>query len=181
MPGTIGIDMGSTNMMLGYLNTDMKFVACWQFKNTITELVDNKGVPLHVRIRRFKKEFISYLDKWKPRRVMAERFMPRGIRGTLIEVVNIMIGVMAAICVRRKINFRVLTASTWKNSLNKRFRRTKNDNPLNRLYKAFKIKQRHYIDAMLIAHYRNDPKFTALQSVNSTIKKLTRPISKLEA
>lgn len=165
MPGTIGIDMGSTNMMLGYLNAELKFVACWQFKNTITELVDNKGVPLHVRIRRFKKEFISYLDKWNPRRVLAERFMPRGIRGTLIEVVNIMIGVMAAICVRRKINFRVLTASTWKNSLNKRFRRTKNDNPLNRLYKAFKIKQRHFVDALLIAHYRNDKRFNDLVSL----------------
>lgn len=165
--------MGSTNMMLGYLNAELKFVACWQFKNTITELVDNKGVPLHVRIRRFKKEFISYLDKWNPRRVLAERFMPRGIRGTLIEVVNIMIGIMAAICVRRKINFRVLTASTWKNRVSARFKKeTDSVKPMEFIYKNFKVKQRHYVDALLIAHFRNDPSFSKFKNIQYLVRQL---------
>lgn len=49
--------------------------------------------------------------------VVAERFQARGLKGTTIESINMMLGVLAV----TYSNLTVYTASTWKNSFNRKF------------------------------------------------------------
>lgn len=73
---------------------------------------------------------------------VAERFMSRGHGGTLIESVNMMLGRLSGI---PKHNPILLSASTWKNRVNKFF-------DLKEFYKQVRVEP-HEIDALLMAMY----------------------------
>lgn len=51
--------------------------------------------------------------------VIAERYMSRRMGGTTIEAVNLMIGVIAQLCVARGLHLICIPASQWKNEINR--------------------------------------------------------------
>lgn len=72
-----------------------------------------------------KKEIIAYMktisslvQRHEPVVWVAERYMTRGIKGSLIEMVAIMIGAVFGIY-HRKMAFRFIIAAEWKNQANK--------------------------------------------------------------
>lgn len=75
------------------------------------------GKHMHYQIKRFKQEMKKLRDKYKPDLVSIERFQSRGLRGTTIECICIMIGFMLDIF--RKQKPYIFLASTWKNRINR--------------------------------------------------------------
>ena len=63
--------------------------------------------------------------------VVAERFQSRGLKGTTIEAINMMLGALAVTYPQ----LTIYTASTWKNSFNRKF---ENSNALKELYEDLK-------------------------------------------
>ena len=75
-----------------------------------------------------------------------ERFMARGMKGTTIELVNIMIGYLSAMWKsRNKRSFKLLTAAQWKNEWNRR-------SDLKEFYKKASCEV-HQVDAIGIGMY----------------------------
>lgn len=175
---SLGIDLGSRNTMLAVAHPKRGFGETKHFQSPIRALVDKPKLSLMRSIKVFIKEFGSDLDRIKPGRVTAERFLTRGFRGAGIEMINFMLGMMAAECFHRGIKFQAITASTWKNAINRRFN---NKEALRTVYKGFKIKERHYVDAFLIAHFRFDKKFTKLKSIDDIVKKIQVRIKKAQS
>lgn len=81
-----------------------------------------------------------------------ERFQTRGICGDTIESISLMLGVLSMWSLDHKIPIRLITASQWKNQINRKV-------DLKALYKEHKltskksVKAIHEFDAMLIGVY----------------------------
>lgn len=98
-------------------------------------------------IKRFsteKEKFINEINTWlqfgKPDAIVAERFQARGLRGTTIECVCIMLGLLASF----KLPILLITAATWKNRYQSRFAIN-----LKSLYKEI-LTAPHQLDSALI-------------------------------
>jgi hypothetical protein len=112
-------------------------------KNTIQDL---KHQNLKETVLKFHHEIESIIDTYKVTEISMERFVSRGLLGSLSEYICIMQGILA---INPKIQvFNLVTAATWKNSFNKSYK-------LNDFYKqAKKLKiQAHEIDAVMIGLY----------------------------
>jgi hypothetical protein len=98
----------------------------------------------------FMREIAEIFRKVKPDVVVIERFQARGLMGPTIELISVMIGLIASLLTDlaekegRHIIFRVLTASTWKNSVNRVV-------SLDNLYERVSAKDKHRMDACLMA------------------------------
>lgn len=81
-----------------------------------------------------------------------ERFQTRGLCGDTIESISLMLGVLSMWCLEKEVPIRLITASQWKNQLN----RVVN---LKELYKEHKLTSKkslkaiHEFDALLIGLY----------------------------
>lgn len=101
-------------------------------------------------IKRFERDMIALRRRWKPDHVYFERFQSRGLKGTTIECINIMLGIM--IRVFHDLDPRLLLASTWKNRIGRRL-------DLKSSYKDFGLTRKHSpktpheLDATLIGFY----------------------------
>ena len=140
------IDPGKVNMGYGiiqYNNNKYRIVKRGKIKNTIQDL---KPYNLKEVVLRFHKEIEEMIDKFSITEITMERFVSRGIRGSLSEYICIMQGILA---INPKITaFNLVTAATWKNTFNKVY-------DLNEFYKqAKKLKlENHEIDAVMIGLY----------------------------
>lgn len=74
--------------------------------------------PLQEQLPIFEHFWSGVLDEFKPDMFMVERYQARGGKGTTIECVSIMNGVIASLCLDRGIDFQMITAATWKNRVN---------------------------------------------------------------
>jgi len=70
----------------------------------------------------FYRTINTLMSEYRPNIVIAERFQTRGLKGTTIEAISIMLGVIALYCHRNKIQFILVTAATWKNQANRLFK-----------------------------------------------------------
>ena len=115
---------------------------------TINDLTQDLFTADHVK---FIEAFLAFIDEYKPDEIMAERFISRGLKGSMGEKVSAMLFTMATICWYRNIKFTLVAAQAWKNTFNKRhFYPAK----LDELYKMVgKTKNAHRVDSCLIACY----------------------------
>lgn len=150
----LSFDPGTSNFAFSiqdYVFEDNKLratvVGTGMFNKCITQL---HGKHMHHQIRRFRKAMIKLRDKYKPDLVSIERFQSRGLKGTTIECICIMIGFMLHIF--RKQQPKIFLASTWKNRINRLvdLKATYTDYELQ---KKASTKTPHELDATLIGFY----------------------------
>lgn len=113
----LSFDPGSVNMGCSLIDIDRETKQIKVLANTV--LMN----PLH-DIKQFSRERILFLDeisswieKGNPNAIVAERFQSRGIKGTTIECVCMMLGMLSMF----NLPTLYITASTWKNRYQKRF------------------------------------------------------------
>lgn len=167
----LGFDMGPKNLAFGvYANSKKaKWVkASGMMQHPISDLT--KGFDNHLDAFHF--EYESLLLKHRPKLILAERFISRGLRGGTIEKVCIMLGLMATVAKRYGIEFKFVTPAAWKNSINRVI-----DKRLNELYKEFPGKCIHRIDAILMAYYARWGNFDKL-NYKKTVNVLTKHFKK---
>ncbi len=144
----LGLDPGTTNFGWSVIEVSdrlgVKVLGVGLVKNTIKGLTGN----LEQDYRAFKDEIYSLLMEQRPNVIVAERFMSRGMKGTTIEAVNIMIGGLMSISQEEgPDDTRLVTAAQWKNELNKVVN-------LETVYQTCKPLTAHECDSMMIALYR---------------------------
>lgn len=142
----LAIDPGKVNMgysIIQQKGSKYRILKRGMVKNTIRDL---KPVNLKDTVSIFNNEIDDLIETFSVSEVSMERFVSRGLLGSLSEYICIMQGIIS---IHPKIStFNLITAATWKNSFNKRY-------ALKEFYKqAKKIKiQPHEIDALLIGLY----------------------------
>jgi hypothetical protein len=123
-----------------------KILATGMIKDCIRTLNED----VYEELARFERELVRIRDYYKPDIAVFERFQSRGLKGTTIECINMMLAIL--IRVFRKCKPRLFLASTWKNRINKRA-------DLKATYKEFKLTSKkspktiHEFDATLIGFY----------------------------
>jgi Holliday junction resolvasome RuvABC endonuclease subunit len=75
--------------------------------------------PIVPSLIKFYEKISEIFDLYEPDVVCIERFMSRGLGGTLIESVSMMIAVICLICLHRNIQIYTCVASEWKNEVNR--------------------------------------------------------------
>lgn len=91
----------------------------------------------------FVDEVTSWIETFHPKAMVAERFQSRGLRGSTVECVSMMLGILSMF----NLPTLFITAATWKNQYQKRF----NVN-LREIYKTIDTTP-HQLDASLIGHF----------------------------
>ncbi len=139
----LSFDPGSTNMGVTCLEYDE---ATQQFKVLADAVLMH---PLH-DLKKFtegRDAFLAEVNSWiyqyDPQAIIAERFQSRGLRGTTIECVCIMLGLLASL----QLPVLFITAATWKNRYQKRF-----NIDLREIYKEIQVAP-HQLDSCLIGCY----------------------------
>jgi len=148
----LGHDPGRTHYGIAAIEVDsntgrMSILQCGEVKNTISNIARS----FRQTCRSFRLEIKEWVDEFEPDAQVIERFMTRGIGGTLIEEVGISIGIVTT-NFRTRANgtpmpFKLLPASQWKNDFNR-----KSPTLLNDYYPRVRISP-HQIDAALLARY----------------------------
>ena len=107
-------------------------------------------------LRRFGEEITQVVDKYEITHIAVEKFVNRGIKGKIIECINVMIGYLFWMAVDRDLQIKTVGSLTWKPAFN----RFHGPDALSELYqksKDFKIGRRaiplHPIDSVLIGLY----------------------------
>ena len=91
-----------------------------RIKNKKIKRVDLPNYPpIAPSMIKFYSKISEIFDIYKPDVVCIERFMSRGLGGTLIESVSMMIAVICLICLHRNIKIFTCVASEWKNEVNR--------------------------------------------------------------
>lgn len=111
-------------------------------RNTVKEL----KFGVRDQVAGFVSEVSHIMDEYGVTGVVMERYMTRGIGGTTIESVNMMIGIVQALCSRRGCSFMLLPASQWKNEFNRH-------SSLESFYAAASGCTPHQLDAVGIGLY----------------------------
>ena len=92
-------------------------------------------------------DFINEVQAWitcfKPKGIVAERFQSRGLRGSTVECVSMMLGMLSML----NLPFYFITASTWKNAYQRRFAIDLKD-----IYQEINVVP-HILDSALIGCY----------------------------
>lgn len=119
-----------------------RVLECGILSNTLTDLKDHPWVQL----QKYNTEVMSICNKYKCTDIIVERFQSRGLKGTLVECIGLMLGYLLA---KSPVDVKLITAATWKNSMNRRF-------PLKQAYGLHhhKVMPPHVLDATLMAFYR---------------------------
>jgi hypothetical protein len=141
-PRILSCDPGSRNFGIAVVATDgsqVKVAANSILTNPIHDLTKFESQK-----QVFLREVGGWIDLYKPNALVVERFQTRGLGGPLIEMVSSMNALMSGYFNLKTL---LITASTWKNYMQRRF-----EFDLNELYKEFAIPP-HQIDASLIGVY----------------------------
>lgn len=147
----LSLDPGSRNFGISCVGLDSKgrvvVLANSVLTNPITNLVSNVGDSINI----FHDEIARWVRMYRPDGFIMERFQSRGGRaGPLIELVS---GMTLSVCTEyRHLPCKLITAATWKNKFNRRFREDEDDKPLDGFYKICRTTP-HQLDASLIGVY----------------------------
>lgn len=164
----LGIDPGKVNAAFAVIEVQLspfryRILEHGMLLDTLTEMV---GSDIQVRADRFKREVRKIIRKHKPTYLIAERYQTRGPKGTNVELVNVMLGLLLSVGIK---NTCLITASQWKNQWNKVYK-------LDDFYQEAGVVV-HQIDAVNIAFYGASvwfgvPFFQQLSNLDVFIKKL---------
>lgn len=75
--------------------------------------------PLVPSMVEFYNKVNKIVDTYQPTAIVVERFQSRGLKGSTIEAVSMMISTIALIAISRDIHFFTTTAGAWKNKYNR--------------------------------------------------------------
>ena len=166
----LAIDPGTVQFAYCVVKNN-KVVKATMLLNPIHKMTDNDLL--------FIKEINEILDIYKPKEVIIERFLIRRFLTPTVETVSYMIGIIRIICLNKKIEFKKITASTWKNALKKHF-------DLKEFYinnwKLYKLPP-HPIDAMIINKFNiNGLKFESrdVKWIKDNIPKCVKTFTKVK-
>jgi Holliday junction resolvasome RuvABC endonuclease subunit len=95
---------------------EIKILASGMMTHTLTDLV---GSTVHQETLLFKQEVNQIMTDYDPQFLIAERYMSRGMGGSTIELVNIMIGILASMWTHSSDRILFIPAAQWKNEFNK--------------------------------------------------------------
>lgn len=118
----LGMDPGVTNHAWTALKVDrenfrIEILGSGMIKATIKSLIGNAAMPS----KRYAAEIISLLEEFKITHIVAERYQTRGVKGSTIEFVNNMLGIVSSVSswgsLDREVKY--ITAAQWKNEWNK--------------------------------------------------------------
>lgn len=141
----LSFDPGTRNMgiaCVGVNGDKVDVIANSILTNPITSFVGNF---MHQR-RIFLEEVQRWVNLYKPKAFIAERFQTRGNGGPLIELVSTMNAIIGMIDPNLPVKY--IVASQWKNAFNRRF----GDGSLDDLYLNC-LTAPHQLDATLIGCY----------------------------
>lgn len=151
MPHILALDPGKTNFgyaVLQYRDTkkgrEYRLREHGHIKNTVNDL---KPVNLLAAFDTYRQEILSIINRFNITEVVAERFVSRGLLGSLSEYVCNMQGITASI--PGLTVFQLVMPATWKAAFNKNFK-------LNDFYKVVKKEAGmtpHQLDAVCIGLY----------------------------
>jgi Holliday junction resolvasome RuvABC endonuclease subunit len=118
----LAIDPGVTNAAWAILRVShsgiFKVVAHGKILNAMT----NMNGDIIKDVKKFQSELLEIVDNYNVNALIIERFQSRGLKGTTIELVNLMIGCLMAEMERikgRHILVSLITPSQWKNEWNR--------------------------------------------------------------
>jgi len=146
----LGIDPGSTSFGYSVVSYSKKMqpkvLETGTLTNTVRSLV--KAEDPEAQAILFSNEVDSIIIRHKVKRVAAERYQNRGIKGSQIELVSMMLAKFLYDSMYEGVPITFVTAAQWKNRINR-------VHDLKQMYvdgKMLKIEP-HEIDASLIAMY----------------------------
>lgn len=108
----------------------------------LSNTADIKNKSIQKELGTYLKELKGHIKGHKITHIIAERYMTRGIKGPLVESVNMMLGGMS---VTFKQPIQLVPAAIWKNRANKFF-------DLKAFYKEVRL-EAHEIDATFMSFY----------------------------
>lgn len=165
----LSLDPGSRNMGIAATQIDLQtgraaIIANAVMTNPIHDLTQDK-------LEHQRDAFVWELNQWvtlfDPNAIVAERFQSRGLKGSLVECVNLMLGTIMGHYADRSV--KLLTAATWKN----KFQRA-HAVDLKELYKICGA-QPHQLDATLIGLWALEKGLSPFpHSVNSVLASVER-------
>lgn len=160
----LGLDPGSTSMGISavdYVYGRPVLIANAVMVNPIKGLTKDLINKKYL----FMQEIAYWVETYNIKSIAIERFQSRGLKGTLIEEISMMIGFI----IERysELDLRLYTAATWKNQWHRQF----SGYNLKDLYKVCRA-QPHQLDATLIAlHHAQKQDNTNLDyNVNTLIE-----------
>ena len=148
-----GWDMGSKNTAASVIHVYSKGPVISRIERISSEMItplinDLTQTGEASAFFQFTKAVLKWINKYKPDIVMCERFISRGLRGSIGEKVTYMLGIIATICRRKNIKFILVSAQSWKNTF---CRRHFSKDKLEAMYLAVRKKNAHLVDSFLIA------------------------------
>lgn len=146
----LSFDPGKTNMAYSVILKDgRKTPEVLEYGMIVNTITDLKPHNLKEVVKKFNREVVKLLKRYDIDEVTMERFVSRGLMGSLAEYICIMQGIVS---INKRVTiFNLVMAATWKNQFNKSY-------DLKEFYKdakSLKI-QVHEVDAILIGLYYVD-------------------------
>lgn len=139
----LAIDPGKVNFGFSVLeHVDGRYRVCraGMIVHTIKDLKTNS---ITSGIDAFRSEISTITSKYQINTVVAERFLSRGLLGSMSEYINIMLGVIGGM--PEITTFTLVTPATWKNAAKRVF-------SIDDVYKKCGVTH-HHVDAALIGIY----------------------------
>jgi len=182
----LSFDPGVKNM--GWCITEVRrknyrILQCGMLRHTVSDLKGKQGQQMADMILEINKILRHNLLKIGGlRKVVAERFMARGMRQTTGELISTMLGALILLFITPGLE--LVTASTWKNQANrhlpmlmkkvkKRNGWKKLEKPIEAVYEVAQIEP-HIVDAALIGIYVFNKKYNRNPFENLTLKSKLR-------
>lgn len=141
-PTVLALDMGTRNCAISCVG------AAKQPLLIANRMVDNPIRGLTTALPEKTMLFIEEIDQWvqayNPSKIVVERFQSRGLMGTTVEEISLMIGALTCFYGTR-IPVEAITAATWKNEWHRNF----TGYALKDLYRVCRTPD-HLLDATLI-------------------------------
>lgn len=136
----LSFDPGSVNMGCSLVEINKSTGTISVLANTVLAYPINNIKSFGSQKEAFINEITNWIEIGQPSAIVAERFQSRGLRGTTIECVCIMLGLLASF----NLPILLITAATWKNRYQKRF-----NVDLREIYKELQVAP-HQLDSALI-------------------------------
>lgn len=113
----LAFDPGSRNMGISLVNLHRDTHEIRVLANaTMSHPISDVKCVMKQRDK-FEDEVSRWVSLFSPNAIIAERFQSRGLMGTTVECVGIMLGIL----LQFRLPTKFITAATWKNNFQKRF------------------------------------------------------------
>ncbi len=173
MKNILGLDPGTRNFGVSVLlhrpgrpGHPGRFVLrSWHLTSMVWDLKQEQAV---IQARAFEREIRAIIKKYRIGAIVMERYQPRRTNRTIIEPVNIMIGLVLGLARRQTVS--LLTAATWKNAIKKY---------CNLKWAYDRVRSPHQLDAVCMALYCHSqlvgkPPFFMLRSDKTLLQVVSR-------